>query len=199
MIREPGIAADAAGYSAVDCPTGLALVRRPACSLCLWPRTPEPALAALLDELDPALIGRVRIEAPLRGLAQALAAALPERRLQPLREDALTCAALLARVAGAVAVRLRLECIADDACRRFHADNVALRLLCTYLGPGTEWLPDPTAPCTIRRVPTLAVALLKGRAWGDGGAACVHRSPPIAGRGVRRLLLAVDPLPPPDQ
>jgi hypothetical protein len=189
------LAGDAAGYSVVDSPAGLALVRRPACSLCLWPRTPEPALAALLDELDPALIGRVRIEAPLRGLAEALTEALPERRLQPLREDALSCAALLAQIAGAGAVRLRLECIADDACRRFHADNVALRLLCTYLGPGTEWLPDPAAPDRLRRMPPLAVALLKGRGWGDGGAACVHRSPPIAGLGVRRLLLAVDPLP----
>ncbi len=193
------IAGGAAGYSVVDCPTGLALVRRRACSLCLWPRTPEPALAALLDELDPALIGRVRIEAPLRALGDALAEAVPERRLQPLREDALTCARLLAQIAGVVAVRLRLECVVDDACRRFHADNVALRLLCTYLGPGTEWLPDPAAPDRIRRVPTIAVALLKGRAWGDGGEACVHRSPPIVGRGVRRLLLAVDPLPPPDQ
>ncbi|WP_343565249.1 DUF1826 domain-containing protein [Kiloniella sp. b19] len=30
-------------------------------------------------------------------------------------------------------------------CRRYHIDNVALRMLVTYAGKGTEWLPDEAA------------------------------------------------------
>ena len=30
-------------------------------------------------------------------------------------------------------------------CRRYHIDNVPLRLLVTYAGQGTEWLPDEFA------------------------------------------------------
>ena len=152
---------------------GLARIRSRELSIVIWPRAAANPLATLLARLDPTPIGRVRIEAPLADLAAALTAALAAPHLEPLREDALAGAACLARIAGAA----------------------ALRLLCTYLGPGTEWLPDPAEPRTIHAVPTLAMALLKGRAAADG-AACIHRSPPIAGRGVRRLLLAVDPLPP---
>ena len=37
-------------------------------------------------------------------------------------------------------VRMRLEHVIDDSCREFHVDAVGLRLLCTYAGPGTEWI-----------------------------------------------------------
>ena len=33
----------------------------------------------------------------------------------------------------------------DRGCRRYHIDNVPLRLLVTYAGEGTEWLPDEAA------------------------------------------------------
>ena len=37
-------------------------------------------------------------------------------------------------------------CIGTErGCRRYHIDNVPLRLLVTYAGQGTEWLPDEAA------------------------------------------------------
>ena len=33
----------------------------------------------------------------------------------------------------------------ERGCRRYHIDNVPLRLLITYAGKGTEWLPDKVA------------------------------------------------------
>ena len=37
-------------------------------------------------------------------------------------------------------IKLQLEIVTTDMCRLFHADYYRQRLLCTYLGPGTEWL-----------------------------------------------------------
>ena len=43
------------------------------------------------------------------------------------------------------AVGLRLEIIERAMCPRFHVDHVGIRMLCTYRGPGTEWLDDEAA------------------------------------------------------
>jgi len=82
---------------------------------------------------------------------------------------------------------------------------VGLRLLCSYWGPGTEWLPlvggAPAAralkadalPSEASQIATRAVAILKGEGFpGNAGFGCIHRSPP-AGPGERaRLLLCID-------
>lgn len=91
------------------------------------------------------------------------------------------------------AIGLRLHVLQDTMCPRFHTDRVPVRLLCTYTGPGTQWLansdvcrregpgplPDQPAPeHRIHSIPTGAVALLKGEAWvGNEGKGLVHRSP----------------------
>ncbi|MDX1755283.1 MAG: DUF1826 domain-containing protein [Marinobacter sp.] len=104
------------------------------------------------------------------------------------------------------AVGLRLHVLDGTMCPRFHVDRVPVRLLCTYQGPGTEWLPEsavnrPAGPGPLpaqgandhqkRRVPTAAVALLKGEAWvGNEGRGLVHRSP--APDGTPRLVIGLD-------
>lgn len=102
---------------------------------------------------------------------------------------------------GARRVGLRLRVLAGPMCPRFHVDNVPLRLLTTYAGPGTEWLPGqasegldlPTAQPPVDNIQRLQpgdVALLKGEKWqGNEGAGLVHRSPP-GQQG--RLLLSLD-------
>ncbi len=94
--------------------------------------------------------------------------------------------------------------VEDDACRFWHVDRVALRLLCTYRGPATEWLrpggqmPGPGAAAEGRRVRRLApfdVAVMKGTGFAPGHAGVAHRSPPVSHlpRARRaRILLVVD-------
>jgi hypothetical protein len=84
-------------------------------------------------------------------------------------------------------VGLRLRTLDKPMCPRFHVDHVPCRLVCTYGGIGTEWLPDAcvarsklgpgakglpdeesglildeTAICTM---PAYGVALMKGDLW----------------------------------
>jgi len=107
-------------------------------------------------------------------------------------------------------LRLSLSAVNSNMCRRFHTDVNDLRLLCTYAGPGTLWLPndavneqairshDPHLPIErspedVQQVATGHVAIIKGALYpGDHVAACVHRSPTIEETGQQRLLLRLD-------
>lgn len=112
------------------------------------------------------------------------------------------------------AVGLRLTSLADAMCPKFHVDRVPCRLITTYAGNGTDWLPHHTvdrsklgagskgpsdvdsglykSPQAIQSLQTGDVALLKGEQWeGNEGAGLVHRSPAID-PGQRRLLLTLD-------
>ncbi|MNT31432.1 hypothetical protein D3C72_1672660 [compost metagenome] len=102
---------------------------------------------------------------------------------------------------GARRVGLRLRVLDGPMCPRFHVDNVPLRLLTTYVGPGSEWLQERdsgrgelhTAESSVDNIQQLQageVAILKGEKWqGNEGAGLVHRSP-SAQQG--RLLLSLD-------
>lgn len=168
-------------------------------NLAVWQRRNAPVVDA--DDLDTvadvAVVLTIDDDAAIpdalaaAGYADALAATLA----RDIADRAGRFAALLAldRVA------IRLEVVETDACRRFHADYVAVRLICTYAGPGTQWLANDDAlalaagvePTTIRSIETGDVALFKGRDRSD--TPIVHRSPPIMGTGTRRLVLVIDP------
>lgn len=88
-------------------------------------------------------------------------------------------------------VGLRLRVLDGAMCPRFHVDHVPLRLICTYAGPGSEWLAMPDA-VEVNRLHSGDVALLKGEKWlGNEGAGLVHRSPQLP-EGQRRLMLTLD-------
>ena len=142
----------------------------------------------------PASLGPRLVEA---GYTEADAAALTA--------DIVDLAATFTDIMDTDRVAIRLEVVETDACRRFHADYVTARLICTYVGPGTQWLDTRDAAAlaagadpqtlTIRQIGTGDVAIFKGRLWSPDAPA-VHRSPPIAGTGARRLMLVMDPAPP---
>jgi hypothetical protein len=113
----------------------------------------------------------------------------------PLYADFRRLAQRLAALAGADRVRMRFEHVIDDSCRKFHVDAVGLRLLCTYAGPGTEWV---DASGKVRRLAATEVAVFKGAAFPGGGPRVLHRSPPLSiGRltGQSRLVLCIDTVP----
>ena len=109
---------------------------------------------------------------------------------------------------------LRLAALDRAMCPRFHVDKVPCRLITTYYGVATEWLPQNSADRTklgkgsnglddnqsgliknsndIQQLLCGDVALLKGERWeGNEGAGLIHRSP-IVPAGERRLLLTLD-------
>lgn len=188
-------------------PKDLAGIARPEVSIAVWLRPIDEWLARIVDALPAEALPHLRIEQlPVKDAAVELQSAIANRRraLHPLLDDIVTLVALYRDLTGLDTVRLRLERVGDDACRYFHTDRVRLRLLCTYRGPGTEWVPDrfvrrdgrgcsvEPQPEQVRSLRRFDVGLLKGAAWPPPHRPCMHRSPPIAGTGVARLLLCID-------
>ena len=98
-------------------------------------------------------------------------------------------------------LRLRLDVIAHDACRKFHIDAITARLICTYRGTGTQYgiSTDGFEPTRIFTTPTGSPLILRGTLWPTNPpAGLLHRSPPIEGSGETRLLLVLDPVDDPE-
>ena len=94
-------------------------------------------------------------------------------------------------------VRMRLEVVTTNACRKFHIDRIVGRLVCTYRGTGTQYgISDGNHdPVHVHTVSTGAPILLRGSLWPAVPAPGLsHRSPPIEGSGEVRLVLVLDPV-----
>ncbi|WP_333835220.1 DUF1826 domain-containing protein [Rubrimonas sp.] len=173
----------------------------------IWRRAPDPVFAAWIDALPPERLPSLRAAMPHSLAGEAVIAACDGAGLSPGRErdllagDVAALALLFARAARAPMIRLRLDVVRTDSCRKFHVDNVRLRLLCTYRGPGADYgvAPRGETPDRIDRAPRGAAALFRGRRWPGETTGLVHRSPPIEGTGETRLLLVIDPFEPDDE
>ncbi len=101
-------------------------------------------VAYVLDDLPPGALPRLRFEGPVDGLKAHLRRAVADRLAQPrwlanwLVHDVVEKAEYMVRITGAPALRVRLEVVDDDHCSEFHIDDVRLRLMTTYRGPGTR-------------------------------------------------------------
>jgi hypothetical protein len=123
----------------------------------------------------------------------------PERRR--LIDDVSALADFFANMMGSDWLRLRIDPVDTNACRRFHIDAVTARLVCTYRGLGTQFATanDGALPEQIHTVPTCSPIVLRGTLWPENPSAHLrHRSPPIEGTGETRLLLVLDPVTSPE-
>ena len=137
---------------------------------------------------------RAQGEGTPENAVDAVAATLPAPASMDLLADALRLARMFGALTRTEHLRIRLDGISGDACRKFHVDAVGFRLLVTYAGPGTQWtMGDPEAGAAPHDVPTGAVALFRGR--GQPGGHVLHRSPPLSHlpQALRaRLVLCID-------
>jgi hypothetical protein len=129
--------------------------------------------------------------------------------LEPLVNDIVMCCETFTQIAKANTIRLSLKVVNHDACRKFHIDGYTYRLLCTYYGPGTEWVYNDNVNrkylgegenediikdgMAIQRIDTYDIAILKGELPHQrNGKGIVHRSPPIQHTTDKRLVLRID-------
>ncbi len=185
----------------------LARIADPNVALAIWQRPLPRGMAAWLDALpaDHLPDGRFVAESAYvpRGVEiLCTAGGLPDSKFRRrLVADIALLAALYTRLARCERVQIRLEALNHDSCWRFHRDHVGLRLNVTYRGPATQW-PAPNEEARALRaqrryrgplneLPRFAVGLFKGVPL-IGKRAIVHRSPPVAGRGITRLFLCID-------
>jgi hypothetical protein len=206
LVREVVRDADAVGVA--DTPEGLSALRRPGCAAAIWRRQPLPGFQSWIDGLDPEVLPKARVilrPEAVRGAAAEVCEACgtpadPER--DRLVDDIAALADIFAGLMRARWLRLRLDVVTTNACRRFHIDAVTARLVCTYRGTGTQYgiSTDGAEPRRIFTVPTGAPILLRGTLWPERPrSGLLHRSPPIAGTGETRLVLVLDPVDDPEE
>jgi hypothetical protein len=185
-------------------PDVLTAIHDDAINLSIWQRQMGVALAKDANALCRFDGEPLRLETALANLEQSLPAALAGggwQRALHLVADMAQLARQFAAIMGCSAVDLRLEVITGDACRKYHADYVTARLITSYAGLGSQWISDADAAALAGGLPpdrvqpeqlrSGDVALFKGRRWSERP--IIHRSPPIAGTGQRRLVLVINP------
>ena len=114
-----------------------------------------------------------------------------------LVDDIAALADIFAATMQAPFLRVRLDKITTNACRKFHVDALTARMICTYRGAGTQYgmAHGGGDPRRVMSVPTGAPFVLRGTKWPVTPAAgLLHRSPPIEGSGETRLVLVLDPV-----
>ncbi|MEL7462665.1 MAG: DUF1826 domain-containing protein [Pseudomonadota bacterium] len=193
----------AVGVAAVSSIEELAAIREPGCAAVIWNRASPDAMTEWLAGLTPDHMpdGRLALRpGQVRGAVDALlsAAGAPSGEGREMfADDVAKIARAFAETAGAAYLRLRLQTVTNNACRKYHLDVVEQRLVCTYRGPGTQYgvAEGEEDPREVFETPEGAPILLRGELWrGDAPSGLKHRSPPIEGTGVARLVLVLDPL-----
>ncbi len=191
------------GVGITQTPDGLRMLKDPDCAAAVWQRTPLPEFQNWIDDLDPDLLPSTRVFLRPNTVQAAVTDICDIQGLQKsvhrqrLIEDIAALAQIFSSIITAPYIRLRLDRVTTNACRRFHIDAITARLVCTYRGTGTQLgtSQQDTDPTQIFTVPTGSPVLLRGTRWPEQpSAGLLHRSPPIEGSGETRLVLVIDPI-----
>ena len=189
--------------SIVDVPEAMADIHRPDIAGVMWHREPVSGFQTWIDHLPTEQLPSARMILEPVKVREAIDATLdgcempasPNRTL--LTEDIAALSDIFAGIMQTPYLRLRLDVVTGNSCRRFHTDAVRARMICTYRGAGTQYgvgqdAADPEHP---QDVPTGSPLLLRGSLWPETPrSGLLHRSPPIEGTGETRLLLVLDPV-----
>lgn len=196
---------------------GLERIFEDAISICIWRRPVEAVIERYLSQLSPdrPVERLLRLDAAVPRL-ESLYEHLPARPgRDELLNDLFHLVELFSTVCDSSSLGLRFTITRRVLCPRFHTDGVGLRLICTWQGPGTEWLEhasvdraylgagaggssDETSGlmlpgAQIYRMRPFEVGLFKGDAYPNNlGRGAVHRSPRADEAAVWRVMATLD-------
>lgn len=182
---------------------GLSLIHNPGCAAAIWERTPEQGFQTWIASLNESKLPQARVTLPLETLPTTIRDIFDDcetsncTQRDTLIKDTINLAESFAKIMSVSHVQLRFDIIRNNACRKFHVDAIKARLICTYLGTGTQYgiSKNNTDPQEIFTLPTGSPMILRGSLWPETPkSGLLHRSPPIEGKTETRLLLVIDPI-----
>jgi hypothetical protein len=206
-------------YQTSDSPGVLFAIGTTGVNLCVWQCPARPTCLAAIDallsapdavvlDLDPADNEKIKasIHSLVRGRCDPVSAGA-------FAEDIGSLVGQFCSIADTHHARVRLERVEDDGCALFHADTLRLRMLCTYAGPGTEWIENDNArydqlgsrgrsiheanraivvdEAKIRHIAPWHVAVFSGLLR-DDTLPLIHRSAPVRSEKDYRIRLCLD-------
>ena len=201
-------------YSTGESPTVLTDIYQDHINMVVWERTFSDELTQAIEEFvanNPDFSKSVNVssESAYQELQRTLDD-LPPALVQNIAELVdMFCCLFELKDAG-----VRLATLDRAMCPRFHVDRVPCRLVTTFYGTATQWLPNHVLDRSklghgsngqpdhlsglyqdesdVQQLSCGDVALLKGGAWiGNEETALVHRSPMVSAQE-NRLLLTLD-------
>lgn len=193
----------AAGVRVVDTLEALAGIEAPGCAATIWRRQLSPEFQDWISELDSSQLPKARLVLRPMAVSDAvehlcdIAGMSDSAERRWLKSDISDLAKRFAEIMQVPYLRLRLDVIDTNACRKFHIDAIHARLICTYRGTGTQYgnAPRGAEPKRVFTATTGAPMIMRGTLWPEKPSAhMLHRSPPIAGTGETRLVLVLDPI-----
>lgn len=196
-------------------PTALAGIYQEHANIAIWQRSFTTELSQSIEEFvaeHPVFSKALTLspESAFAKLNDATHGQAPKAMLEDMAELVdMFCCLFDLEAAG-----LRLATLSDAMCPRFHVDKVPCRLVTTYQGVATEWLPNHVLDrsklghgsnglpdsasglyhhkSAVQQLSCGDVALLKGGSWeGNEHTALVHRSP-VLNSDAPRLLMTLD-------
>ena len=184
----------------------------PETNLALWHREENLEISREISYLTPYSLADERHMSDFASFESDLKRVFISQGLDPdcfanLRVDLQQITGLFQSIRQPEEICFRLVTTDQDDCRRFHLDRVRLRLITTYQGPGTEYLKELEADRQAERsggtnedimklgtssqFPPHSVGIMKGDPHNEGRG-LIHRSPPVFGTGITRVLFCLD-------
>lgn len=182
-------------------------ISRPEKDLVVWRRSIPSSISNWLEKIEPSQLPDFRILVRPSDVRRAIEPQLNTNGMSSTNEqnlfidDISNLVSVFADITHSQFVDVRLDRISHDACWKFHRDSVETRLLTTYVGPSTEWVDPAYAEQALQeqrdyegpleRLGVNDVAVFSG-SLSKSGDGIVHRSPPIEGTKITRLLLCLN-------
>ena len=173
------------------------------CPGVIWGRHVPPKIQSWINQSDPTLLPNSRTLLPTSEVREnieqifRIAKTPHTTELEWLLEDIANLTEIFSSLMNVRYVRVRLNVVSTDSCRKFHVDAITGRLICTYRGRGTQYgiSTDGGDPKLLLTTPTGAPIFLRGTLWPEKPSlGILHRSPPIEGTGETRFVLVLDPI-----
>lgn len=194
----------------------LSNISQPEINIVIWKRNLSNSLVQAADSILDAQpnLEKWMICSPQDTCATIQQVIGPLHAVEVLSQDIARLVDIFCELFNQERVSLKLSSLDHAMCPRFHVDRVPCRMITTYQGVATQWLPHDVADRSklgtgnqgkpdelsglfenasdIKQLNCGDVALLKGEIWDKNqGAGLIHRSPKLP-NNLRRLLLTID-------
>ena len=159
----------AIGVEMVDDPDALRMFLQPGCAAAIWRRQTPPEVQSWLDGIDGEALPRARVIFPTHAVGEVVQQLFAMANLSVgaecawLQQDIISLANILSELMSARYLKLRLDVVTTNACRKFHIYAAIARRVCTYRGTGTQYgvSSDGDDPRRVFTVQTGAPILLR--------------------------------------
>lgn len=177
----------AIGVGVAERPEDLDVFFAPGVAAAIWQRRPKSGFKRWIEMLDPKQLPCCRLILAPNDVTCAVTEVCEDAGMPSddwrgsLVADITVLAEIFAGMMRAKFLRLRLDVVTSDACRKFHIDAVTARLVCTYRGTGTQYgiSNEGTEPSPVFTTPTGSPLFLRGSLWPTPPrSGLLHRSPP---------------------